>query len=63
MTKHTEEFSHLPFSQREGIVPLPGPLQLEELSDDLMYELWKLFVETFCEYFYHHDGRTGLGIS
>lgn len=39
MTKHTEEFSHLPFSQREGIVPLPDPLQLGELSDDLRREL------------------------
>lgn len=48
MTKHTEEFSHLPFSQREGLVPLPGPLELGGLPDDLRYELWKVFENVFA---------------
>ena len=31
---------HLTFSQRYGYEPLPGPMQLEELSDDLRREIW-----------------------
>ncbi len=31
---------HLPFSQRYVYEPLPEPMQLEELSDDLRREIW-----------------------
>ena len=31
---------HLTFSQRHGYEPLPEPMQLEELSDDLKREIW-----------------------
>ena len=31
---------HRTFSQRYGYEPLPGPMQLEELSDDLRREIW-----------------------
>ena len=31
---------HLTFSQRYGYEPLPEPMQLEELSDDLRREIW-----------------------
>ena len=31
---------HLTFSQRHGYEPLPEPMQLEELSDDLRREIW-----------------------
>ena len=34
------------FSQAQGYEELPGPLALEELSDDARRELWDLFVET-----------------
>lgn len=40
MTKHNEEFSHLLFSERESIIPLPTPLKLGELSADLRRALW-----------------------
>ena len=35
MLKHTEEFLHLKFSQREGLISIPVPIELGELSDDL----------------------------
>ena len=31
---------HLTFSQRYGYEPLPEPMQLEELSNDLRREIW-----------------------
>src|SRR6056300_1286054 len=49
MTKHTEEFSHLTFSQREGLIPIPGPLELGNLPGDLRYELWKVFEDIFVK--------------
>jgi len=44
---HTEEFSHLTFSQREGLVPIPGPLKLGELSDDLRRDIADYFFKVF----------------
>lgn len=38
MAKHIEEFPHLLFSQREGLIPIPGPLKLGARSDDLRRE-------------------------
>lgn len=55
MTKHTEEFSHLTFSQREGLIPIPGPLELGNLPDDLRYELWKVFENVFVDVFFDQD--------
>ncbi len=43
---------HLTFSQRYGYEPLPEPMRLEELSDDLRRELWNLlrrFLQTITE--------------
>ena len=33
---------HLTFSQRHGYEPLPEPMQLEKLSDDLRREIWNV---------------------
>ena len=33
---------HLTFLQRHGHEPLPEPMRLEELSDDLRREIWNL---------------------
>ena len=35
-----DSFSNLTFSQRHGYAPLPEPMQLKEISDDLRRELW-----------------------
>ena len=31
---------HLTFSQRHGYEPIPEPMRLEHISDDLRRELW-----------------------
>lgn len=36
----TDERDHLIFSQRYGYEPLPTPMRLEEISDDLRREIW-----------------------
>ncbi len=33
---------HLPFSQRYGYEPLPEPMRLEQISDDLRREIWNV---------------------
>lgn len=38
---------HLTFSERYGYEQLPGPMQLEQLSDDLRREIWNLFHNYF----------------
>lgn len=38
--KHDASADQLTFSQRQGLEPLPEPMQLEELSDDLRREIW-----------------------
>lgn len=38
--KHDMSAEHLTFSQRHGHEPLPEPMRLEELSDDLRREIW-----------------------
>lgn len=43
MTKHTEEFSHLLFSQREGLIPTPSPMNLEDLSSDIRKDISDYF--------------------
>ena len=40
---------HLTFSQRYGYEPLPQPMQLEEISDDLRREIWNVIRESFLE--------------
>ena len=39
LLKATDNFT---FSQRYGYEPLPKPMQLEELSDDLRREIWNI---------------------
>ena len=36
---------HLTFSQRHGYVPLPDPMQMEQVSDDLRIEIWNAIRE------------------
>ncbi len=38
--KHDTSADQLTFSQRQGLEPLPEPMQLEELSDNLRREIW-----------------------
>lgn len=38
--KHDTSAEHLTFSQRHGYEPLPEPMRLEELSNDLRREIW-----------------------
>ena len=38
--KRDASAEYLTFSQRHGLEPLPQPMQLEELSDDLRREIW-----------------------
>lgn len=38
--KRDTSAEHFTFSQRYGLEPLPQPMQLEELSDDLRREIW-----------------------
>ena len=41
MTTERDDFpEHLTFSQRHGYEPLPVPMRLEEISDDLRREIW-----------------------
>ena len=37
--------AHRTFSQRYGYVPLPDPMQMEEISDDLRIEIWNAIRE------------------
>lgn len=57
----------LTFSQREGYAPLPKPMQLEELSDDLRREIWNetriwlLSISSYDyegNYFFENNGRS-----
>ena len=58
---------HLTFSQRHGYEPVPEPMQLEELSDDLRRELWNAMRELllslsgtgalYTRYFFEEDCR------
>ena len=41
---------HLTFSERHGYEQLPGPMQLEKLSDDLRREIWNITRDTLLEY-------------
>ena len=40
MTADRTHSEHFTFSQRYGYEPLPAPMRLEELSDDLRREIW-----------------------
>ena len=40
MTDNRDFPAHATFSQRYGYEPLPGPMRLEEISDDLRREIW-----------------------
>ena len=46
MTDELEFPSHLTFSRRFGYEPLPEPMRLEEISDDLRREIWNLMYRT-----------------
>ena len=60
MTNNRDGVSdHLTFSQRYGHEPLPQPMQLEELSDDLRREIWNL-VYRFLKRFYYVPDSMGL---
>ena len=56
---------HLTFSQRYGYEPLPEPMKLEEISDDLRREIWNAIREFLIEkrsygrtyYFRHNEAR------
>ena len=41
--------SHLSFSQRHGYAPLPEPMQLGEVSEDLRREIWNVVREMLLE--------------
>lgn len=45
----TADDRHLPYSQRYGHEPLPGPMRLGELSEDLRREVWNQFHRLFEE--------------
>lgn len=47
MSKHTEQNAEQPFSLREGIIPIPAPLKLEEISRELRVDLWNYFYTVF----------------
>lgn len=52
---------HRTFSQRYGYVPLPDPMQMEKLSDDLRIEIWNaireilLSIRNHAVYEYHGE--------
>ena len=48
--KRDSSADHLTFSQRYGYEPLPEPMRLEHISDDLRREIWNALRE-----FLHHD--------
>ena len=48
--KHDTSTDHLTFSQRYGYEPLPEPMRLEHISDDLRREIWNALRE-----FLDHD--------
>ena len=53
MTNNRDGVSdHLTFSQRYGYEPLPEPMRLEHISDDLRREIWNALRE-----FLHHDAH------
>lgn len=65
--KRDSSADHLTFSQRHGLEPLPQPMQLEELSDDLRREIWNLVYRFFKRFYYVSDsmgllGRSGLDV-
>ena len=54
---------HLTFSQRYGYAPLPEPMRLEEISDDLRREIWNVIRERllrhrkyFRSYYFDEQG-------
>ena len=53
---------HLSFSQRYGYEPLPEPMRLEKISEDVRREIWNAIRERLLEYrtFYPARGRYGL---
>ena len=44
---------HLTFSQRYGLAPLPEPMQLERISDDLRREIWNVIRERLLRHRSH----------
>lgn len=56
---------HLTFSQRQGYAPLPKPMRLEELSDDLRRDIWNVMREILismresfsASYYFSNEGR------
>lgn len=46
MTDERDLPSHLTFLRRFGYEPLPEPMRLEEISDDLRREIWNLIYRT-----------------
>lgn len=54
MTNNGNNFlPHVTFSQRYGYEPLPEPMRLEELSDDLRREIWDVVYSLL-----HEDSRS-----
>ena len=43
--KRDSSADHLTFSQRYGYEPLPEPMRLEHISDDLRREIWNALRE------------------
>ena len=63
MTRSRDGFSdHHTFSQRHGYEPLPRPMQLEEISEDLRREIFNavrvLFLRTKNSFGYFVNGYT-----
>ncbi len=57
---------NLTFSQRYGYVPLPTPMQLEVISEDLRRETWNLMWSFICsvsvtDYFFHENEELFFG--
>ena len=56
---------YLTFSQRQGYAPLPRPMRLEELSDDLRRDIWNVTREILISmresdglsYYFSNEGR------
>ena len=56
---------HLTFSERHGYAPLPKPMRLEEISDDLKRDIWNVMRETLISmresdgfsYYFSDEGR------
>ena len=54
MAKNRGDFpDHLTFSQRYGLAPLPEPMQLETISDDLRREIWNVIREPLLRHRKH----------